>query len=142
MAHFSWLLESGEGSWELEDSSGSWLTENQEGDHGIELSGPHASQVLQTRKLKLSPTKLIIQLKSDLITSIAVTIPSISLLPLGIFSEKLKRAFEINTGHIKEKITKYLQEEVKIMKYESFLDKYGELGILALIKRSLRWKKQ
>jgi len=141
MAHFSWLLESGEGSWELENSSGNWLIENQEGEHGIELSGTHASQVLQTRKPKLSPTKLIIQLKSDLITRIAVNIPSISLLPLGIFSEKLRQAFVIPTGHLKEKLSKYLQEEVKIMKYESFLDKYGELGILSLIKRMLQWKK-
>jgi len=135
MADFAWLLEDGSGKWLLEDGSGVFLLEEQT-EHGLEIEATHATQVLaKPRKPKLIATELTIKLMSDLITSITVNIPSIKLLPMGIFTEKLRRAFIIPTGHLKEKINKYLKEEIKIMKYESFLDKYGELGILALIKR-------
>ena len=143
MVHDTWLLESGGGfSWALEDGSGLWLLEDQSGT-GLHIEATHAVQTAPPEKKtepKLTPTKLIIKLKADLITSISVNIPSIKLLPMGIFTERLKRAFTIPTGHIKEKLTKYLKEESKIMRYELFLDKYGELGILALVKRLL-WKK-
>jgi len=142
MGHDTWLLEQQPGSWLLEDG-GKWLLEEQSG-IGLHVEATHPTSALippQKKKQKPVVTELTIKLMSDLITSISVNIPSIKLLPLGIFTEKLRQAFVIPiTANLKEKVIKYLKEEIKIMKYETFLEKYGEFGILALVKKLL-WKK-
>ena len=144
MTDFAFLLEDGTGKWLLEDGTGVLLLEDQSGPHeGIEIEATHATTALiQKKKPKLIGTELTIKLMSDLITSITVSIPTIKLLPLGIFSESLRRAFVIPTGHIKEKITKYVETQEKEMKMDIFIEELGELGVLKLLMEKIKkWKK-
>jgi len=143
MTDFGWLLEDG-GVWLLEDNTGKWLLEEQEV-HGIEVSGTQSQELIQRKITKFLPTDdLIINICAGLITNVGVRIPAFGqkLLPMGLFSEKLRRSFVIPTASLKLKLKEYLLKEVKIIKFQDFCDKYGEVGRLLYLKELMKkWKK-
>jgi len=143
MTDFGYLLEDNTGEWLLE-SSGKWLLEENpiHDVGGIEIVGTQSNQVLARRKIrKFIPTDdLIINICAGLITKLGVRLPAFSqnLLPFGIFSEKLRRSFIIPKGKLKEKGTKYLKSRMRSEQLDDFVEKWGVIGVLTLVKERLK----
>jgi len=143
MTDFAWELEDGSGVWQLEDGTGNWLLETQT-THGIEISGTQSQELIQRKITKFIPVEFVFNLCAGLITNVGVRIPAFGqkLLPMGLFSEKLRRSFVIPTASLKAKLKEYLLNEIKVIKFQEFCDKYGEIGRLAYIKELMKkWKK-